>query len=95
MALSREEELRAENETLREQLAAVSDPLDYAQLCAELAVENTDLRRQLAEAQAQLAAVPIAAILECIGPDDYDFTAPTLTVLAFADWLEVQRATRT
>lgn len=47
----------AELERLREQLAAVDDPLDYAALCAELAVENAALRRQLAAVRAELAAL--------------------------------------
>ena len=54
---------------------------------ARVEFENADLRRQL-------DAVPVDAMLECIGPDGYDFTAPTLTVQRFANWLEAERAAR-
>lgn len=48
--------LRAERDDLRAQLAAIDDPLDYAALTAELAVENSNLRRQLAECREIAAA---------------------------------------
>ena len=43
------------------------------------------------ELEAKLAAVPVQAMLECIRPDDYDFSASLAAVEAFAIWLEAQR----
>lgn len=54
--------------------------------------ESANEWRERAEAaETKLAAVPVQAMLECILPDDYDFSASLAAVGAFAIWLEAQR----
>lgn len=61
---------------------------EIGELFREIVAENKRLK-------AQLAAVPVDAMLICIGQsDDYDFTAPMAVVEEFATWLESQRAQR-
>jgi hypothetical protein len=80
--------LRAQNMQMRRAVQLFEQQLSAAE------DERDALRRQLAEAQAELSAVPVDAMLACIGPDDYDFTTQTLTILEFANWLEAQRSRR-
>ena len=46
------------------------------------------------EAEAQLAAVPVDAILALNGPDDYDFSGYISDIEKFAAWLEPLREQR-
>jgi len=67
--------------------ASADKSAEYYEAMKDTQEEAADLRRQLAE-------VPVNAMLECIGPNDYDFTAPASAVQRFAIWLEAQRAAR-
>ena len=71
---------------------------DLALYIVQVVNERDQLRAELAAAtaraeaaEAKLAAVPVQAMLECIRPDDYDFSASLAAVEAFAIWLEAQR----
>jgi hypothetical protein len=87
--------LRADMDRLRAGNAELRAALAAAELSLQLiAADNRDLEdahRRIAELEAKLAAVPVQAMLECIRPDDYDFSASLAAVEAFAIWLEAQR----
>lgn len=49
---------------------------------------------RVSELEAQLAAVPVDAILALNGPDDYDFSGYISDIEKFAAWLEPLREQR-